>query len=71
MFPSFYGIMPCSVMHAVVENYLTLNSSKCKFMLVSRKKYSLELPKVKINDIDVEAVSSYKYLGVLLSSDSS
>ena len=43
-------------MHAVncvVENYLTLNSSKCKFMLVSRKKYSLELPKVKINDVHV------------------
>ena len=53
--------------HAVGENNLTLNSSKCKFMLVSRKKYSLELPKVKINDVDVEAVSSYKYLGVLSS----
>ena len=54
---------------AVGENYLTLNSSKCKFMLVSRKKSSLEFPKVKINGVEVETVFSYKYLGVLLSSD--
>ena len=53
---------------AVGENYLTLNSSKCKFMLVSRKKSSLEFPKVKINGVEVETVFSYKYLG-LLSSD--
>ena len=44
--------------HAVGENYLTLNSSKCKFMLVSRKKSSLEFPKVKINGVEVETVFS-------------
>ena len=38
-------------------------------MLVSRKKSSLEFPKVKINGVEVETVFSYKYLGVLLSSD--
>ena len=51
------------------QNYLTFNARKCKYMLLSRKCYSL-LSSVTINlqlgPNELERVSSYRYLGVII-----
>ena len=52
------------------QSYLILNSSKCKYMVISRKRtpptpIHLLMP----NDQVLQQVSSYKYLGILLTSD--
>ena len=53
-----------------VDNYLTLNPNKCKYMIVSRKRAPL-LPEftLMLNGQALEQVDVYKYLGVLLSRD--
>ena len=52
------------------ENYFNFNSSKCKYMVVSRKRAPL-VPDVPLPLFGsaLERVDSYKYLGVLLSGD--
>ena len=43
---------------------------KCKFMLISRKKYHTACPSpLLLNSHSLERVASFKYLGVLLSFD--
>ena len=53
------------------ENFLSFNSSKCKYMVVSRKKNPLipDIP-LQLFGSALERVDSYRYLGVLLTSDS-
>lgn len=52
------------------DNYLTLNSEKCKWMVISRKR-SPPMPahSLTLNGQALQQVDSYKYLGVLLSRD--
>ena len=52
------------------ENYLSFNTSKCKYMIVSRKRNPPE-PYVPLQlfGSPLERVDSYKYLGVLLTGD--
>ena len=56
----------------VDENNLALNDTKCKYMVISRlKSRALPPQQVKLHDQPMERVSSYKYLGVLISDDQS
>ena len=50
--------------------YMTFNRSKCKYMLVSRKRvHTFPDPVIYLYGLPLESVSSFKYLGVLLTSD--
>ena len=52
------------------ENFLTLNPSKCKYMLISRKR-SPTLPDIPLllHKLPLCQVDTFKYLGILLSED--
>ncbi len=52
-------------------NYMTLNPSKCKFMLISRKRNGNISPHIPIslNGLALESVPVFKYLGLMLTSD--
>ena len=51
------------------NNLLTFNAIKCKYMTVSRKKQpTLPSSPIMIKGASLECVSSYKYLGVWLTS---
>ena len=52
----------------VNTNYLSLNPSKCKCMLVTRRK-STHTTSLYLGNNILEQVETFKYLGVLLSSD--
>ena len=50
-------------------NKMTFNTSKCKSMLISRKKtHCLSTTPLHLNGSPLETVSTFKYLGVLVSS---
>ena len=51
--------------------HLHFNISKCKFMVLSRKRSNAdhEFPALMLNDLPIECVSQFKYLGVHISSD--
>ena len=52
------------------ENFMKFNASKCKFMVVSRKKHPLEpVTSLAINNSGLDRVHSYKYLDVWLTSN--
>ena len=52
------------------ENSLTLNQSKCKFMLISCKRNPVVcLTPLLLDGVILESVQSFKYLGVMLTSD--
>ena len=54
----------------VDTNRLTLNSKKCKFMIVSRRRgRSVPSCTLCLNDQPMDRVSHYKYLGVILTDD--
>ena len=53
----------------VSSNHLDFNTSKCKFMLVTRKKKPSHPPPLRLQSSSLERVESIKYLGPLLSSD--
>ena len=53
----------------VNANHLCFNTTKCKYMLITRKKRPLNTPAILINGIPLDMVDSYKYLGLLISSD--
>ena len=51
-------------------NHMSLNSSKCKFMLISRKRNRMtNPPTITINGNALETVPTFKYLGLLFTSD--
>jgi len=51
-------------------NYVSLNPSKCKYMIISRKHQPpIPVNSLKVNCTDIERVSTLKYLGVWISSD--
>ena len=53
------------------SKHLELNASKCCYLLLSRKRsHSIHPPVLMLNDVPLKHVSSYKYLGVLITSDS-
>jgi len=53
----------------ILAHKLQFNCGKCKSMLVTRKRESITPPTVKVNDLPLERVYSYKYLGILITSD--
>ena len=54
------------------ENYLNLNPSKCKYMLISRKRtQSMPDEPLILGDLPLQKVDTFRYLGVLLSQDMS
>ena len=53
----------------VSSNHLGSNTSKCKFMLIMRKKKPSHPPPLRLQSSSLERVKSIKYLGPLLSSD--
>ena len=46
-----------------------MNPGKCKAMLISRKRKTVQLPQFLLNGTPIQHVKNFKYLGVLLSSD--
>jgi hypothetical protein len=53
-----------------LENSLDFNTSKCKYMVISRKRNpTIPAFPLLLNDTPVERVECFKYLGLLLSSD--
>jgi len=52
----------------VTANDLTFSSSKCKYMLLSRKKNPLHPSALNLGSFTLDRVYLYKYLGLLLTS---
>ena len=53
-----------------MSKYLNLNSGKCCYILLSRKRtHSISLPTLMLNGAHLARVTSYKYLGVLITSN--
>ena len=58
-----------AVSSCLVSKHLSLNGSKCCCLLLSRERtHSIPIPNVTLNDAPLPQVSSYKYLGVLITS---
>ena len=53
----------------VQQNYLTLNSAKYKYMVMSRKRRSTHPGVLYLGDTPLEPVECCKYLGVILAGD--
>ena len=55
-----------------ILNFLTFNISKCKYMVISRKPSPIQPPtQLQLHGKPLHMVESYKYLGLLLSSNMS
>ena len=53
-----------------MQNNMTFNVSKCKAMHISRKRYKCPPPlPLSLNGITLDVVPTFKYLGILISSD--
>jgi len=55
--------------HWVSSNHLSLNPSKCKYMIVSRKRQQTECPVILLQGVPLEQADTFRYLGVIVSSD--
>ena len=53
----------------LASNRLTLNISKSKFMLITKKKVNVSNFSIKINETELVNCDSYKYLGVYFDKD--
>ena len=52
------------------RNFMTFNTTKCKFMLISRKRsHYVPTTPLSLNGCILEKVPSFKYLGMIISSD--
>ena len=59
-----------AITHWISGNHLTVNSSKTKCMLISRKcSQAHHLPPLYLNGSVIQPVKHYKYLGMWISSD--
>ena len=59
-----------AIEHWSSDNHLQLNALKCKSMTISRKRKPVTLNySLTLNNSNLEQVESYKYLGLLLTSD--
>jgi len=53
-----------------MANYMMLNIGKCKYMVISRKRFPIQpMFSLSISNIPLEKVSTFKYLGVWISDD--
>jgi len=55
--------------HWSLLNHLSLNTNKTKLMLISCSKRYSQCPHILLDGIELEQVSHFKYLGVLISAD--
>ena len=54
----------------VLDNHLTFNTSKCSYMMLSRKRFTTTPPHpLMLNGLHLNKVKCFKCLGVLLSTD--
>ena len=53
----------------VSANHLHLNVSRCKAMLISRKRTHLDAPPLLVNGLTLQQVDCFKYLDLFLTSD--
>ena len=59
-----------AVNDCLTGKFLTLNPCKCSHLFISRKRtYSIFPPSLTLNGYKLACVTSYKYLGVLITSD--
>ena len=49
-----------------VNNHLQPNALKTKYMIISRKRQRRSYPHLFLNGLQLEQVSRYKYLGVIV-----
>ena len=71
-----YRHIPIDIQHDIEEveqwassNYLKLNATKCKYMIISRKPGVTYTFTFYLNGVPLERVEIFKYLGVLLRSN--
>ncbi len=55
--------------HWVKTNYLSLNPTKCKYMIVTRKRNKVKCRTIFFEGVPLKQVDNFKYLGVILSFD--
>ena len=55
--------------HWVRDNHLALNPSNSKYVIVTRKRKQASTPTILLEGIPLERADTFKYLGVILSSD--
>ena len=55
----------------ISSHFLSINTNKSKYMIITRKssQFVFSLPPVTLNSTPIELVSSFKYLGVIISSN--
>ena len=53
----------------IADNHLQFNTSKCKYMTISRKRAKELPPTINLNGIPLDRVTEFKYLGVLITAD--
>ena len=53
----------------IADNHLQFNTSKCKYMTISRKRAKVLPPTINLNGIPLDRVTEFKYLGVLITAD--
>ena len=53
----------------IANNHLQFNTSKCKYMTISRKRAKELPPTINLNGIPLDRVTEFKYLGILITAD--
>ena len=53
----------------IADNHLQFNTSKCKYMTISRKRAKELPPTINLNSIPLDRVTEFKYLGILITAD--
>ena len=55
--------------HWTTENFLKFNVSKCKYMVITKKRHCCVPSSLHLESTALERVHAYKYLGVLITSN--
>ena len=58
-----------AVANWATRNFLTINTSKTKSMIISRKRQANEFPQLVIDGSTIDQVTSVKYLSITISSN--